>query len=328
MERNAKQAGASLKRRSPGGQARASEDNVKTNEEMNVMQNSTTVIDLRQFIEAKGGKPFTSSLNVAKAFDKQHHHVMQKLDALDCSDQFLTSNFSRVQFEHRGNQYDACEMTKDGFMFLVMGFTGKKAAAVKEGYIAAFNWMAEQLGSSGGEQVNSILRSTIGTDGFHMLGAIIKGKVVSLPQAVQRRATAKIWSQTHAAFGVRSAADIPADQLDAARNFIAAYAIEGEFLPRQEESGIKLTDSQAIALNLLVHHIAWVAHYWNAGIGQAAQSMDSPMFPGLHGHLRDCELHRSALDSSVIPEIKAMLAGKLPAGSSLGLRPAGMGVAA
>lgn len=84
-------------------------------------------------------------------------------------------------------------------------------------------------------KMDTLLGQTIGTDGFHMLGAIIKGKVVSLPQAVQRRATAKIWSQTHAAFGVRSAADIPADQLDAARNFIAAYALEGEWLRKEPE---------------------------------------------------------------------------------------------
>ncbi|ELM3717521.1 Rha family transcriptional regulator [Aeromonas hydrophila] len=36
-------------------------------------------------------------------------------------------------------------MTKDGFIFVVMGFTGAKAAATKEAYINAFNWMAEQL---------------------------------------------------------------------------------------------------------------------------------------------------------------------------------------
>lgn len=36
-------------------------------------------------------------------------------------------------------------MTKDGFIFLVMGFTGHKAAAIKEAYINAFNIMAEQL---------------------------------------------------------------------------------------------------------------------------------------------------------------------------------------
>ncbi|WP_244160667.1 BRO-N domain-containing protein [Phytopseudomonas punonensis] len=78
----------------------------------------------------------------------------------------------------------------------------------------------------------TLIGETIGTDGFHMLGALIKGKVASMPAAKQRKATAKIWSQTHAAFGVRSAADIPASQLDSARNFIAAYALEGDWLPK------------------------------------------------------------------------------------------------
>ncbi|MDF0729119.1 BRO family protein [Pseudomonas entomophila] len=83
----------------------------------------------------------------------------------------------------------------------------------------------------------TLVGQTIGTDGFHMLGSLIKGKVSSLPQDVRRRATMKIWSQTHAAFGVRSAADIPAEQLDSARNFIAAYALEGEWLPKDEIKG-------------------------------------------------------------------------------------------
>lgn len=83
----------------------------------------------------------------------------------------------------------------------------------------------------------TLIGQTIGTDGFHMLGSLIKGKVSSLPQDVRRRATMKIWSQTHAAFGVRSAADIPSDQLDSARNFIAAYALEGEWLPKDEIKG-------------------------------------------------------------------------------------------
>ena len=37
------------------------------------------------------------------------------------------------------------EMTKDGFIFLVMGFTGAKAAQVKEAYINTFNHMAAML---------------------------------------------------------------------------------------------------------------------------------------------------------------------------------------
>lgn len=90
-------------------------------------------------------------------------------------------------------------------------------------------------------KLGTLIGETIGTDGFHMLGAIVKGKVTSLPSAMQRRATAKIWSQTHAAFGVRSAADIPADQLDAARCFIAAYDVrEGEWLEAEKPAPAKL----------------------------------------------------------------------------------------
>ncbi|AVH39982.1 hypothetical protein AL532_17920 [Pseudomonas monteilii] len=88
----------------------------------------------------------------------------------------------------------------------------------------------------------TLIGQTIGTDGFHMLGAIVKGKVASLPAPVQRRATAKIWSQVHAAFGVRSAADIPAEHLDGARNFIASYAVlEGEFLGKDKSSGLSMS---------------------------------------------------------------------------------------
>lgn len=96
----------------------------------------------------------------------------------------------------------------------------------------------------------TLVGQTIGTDGFHMLGAVVKGKVSSLPVPVQRRATAKIWSQTHAAFGVRSAADIPADQLDAARNFIAAYVLEGELLaPEQPALALHYPATMLLELN-------------------------------------------------------------------------------
>jgi phage regulator Rha-like protein len=36
-------------------------------------------------------------------------------------------------------------VTRDGFAFLAMGFTGKKAAQFKERYIAAFNAMEKKL---------------------------------------------------------------------------------------------------------------------------------------------------------------------------------------
>lgn len=90
-------------------------------------------------------------------------------------------------------------------------------------------------------KMGTLIGQTIGTDGFHMLASIVKGKVSSLPVVLQRRASAKIWSQAHAAFGVRSAADIPVEQLDSARNFIAAYVVlEAEFMPHKPVEGDRL----------------------------------------------------------------------------------------
>lgn len=106
-------------------------------------------------------------------------------------------------------------------------------------------------------KMGTLIGQTIGTDGFHMLGAVVKGKVSGLPASAQRRATAKIWSQTHAAFGVRSAADIPAEQLDAARNFIAAYSVlEGEYLPRPVQDGMHFTKREAQHVYLLMSDMA------------------------------------------------------------------------
>ena len=135
-----------------------------------------------------------------------------------------------------GETYTAYQMTKDGFMFLVMGFTGKKAEQVKELYINAFNQMEAELRETNPALVDSILNNTIGTDGFRCLGAILDGKVKHLEPALRTRAKQHIWSQVHKAFSVVSAQDIPAGSLDAVRNFIGAYALEGEYLPKKQRA--------------------------------------------------------------------------------------------
>lgn len=197
------------------------------------MKNINTVVDMRKFVESRDGKAFTTSQQVADAFGKQHHHVMQKLDALDCSDQFLTSNFSRVKFEHRGNTYDACEMSKDGFMFLVMGFTGSKAAAIKEGYIDAFNWMAGQLGINSTDLVHTV----IGNTGELVLDRVIEQKGYKVPQTMKRSFKHTMKSRLRARFNVQKTALIPADQMADACNFVAAFALEGEWLGKERAQG-------------------------------------------------------------------------------------------
>lgn len=82
------------------------------------------------------------------------------------------------------------------------------------------------------DRLVTLIGQTIGTDGFHCLAAVVDGKVRHLPSAIRRGAKNHIWSQVHKAFSVVTAEDIPADRLDSARNFIAAYALEGEWLPK------------------------------------------------------------------------------------------------
>ncbi|UCQ12839.1 Rha family transcriptional regulator [Edwardsiella tarda] len=95
------------------------------------------------------GRAVTTSQAVAEFFGKQHKNVIQKIETLDCSPEFASAEFSahvkniQAGAVNRDSKY--YEMTKDGFVFLVMGFTGKKAAAFKEAYIAAFNRMERQL---------------------------------------------------------------------------------------------------------------------------------------------------------------------------------------
>lgn len=155
-------------------------------------------------------------------------------------------------------------------------------------------------------KMGTLIGETIGTNGFNMLGSLIKGKVVSLPAQTQRKATAKIWSQTHAAFGVRSAADIPASQLDAARNFIAAYALEGEWLPKQEEVvGVLTLDvCQANSLSCLLHYADWVNHRWHQGISDAVKALNPDFYSHTWEFFR--ELHHSAKQLEKSPEIAAL----------------------
>ena len=83
-----------------------------------------------------------NSLMVAKMFDKDHDKVCRDIENLDCSEEFNTANFGDITYkDSRGRTQKAYAMTRDGFVFLCMGYRGKKAAKFKEAYIRRFNEM-------------------------------------------------------------------------------------------------------------------------------------------------------------------------------------------
>jgi len=96
------------------------------------------------------GQPTTTSLAIAERFGKRHDNVLQSIQKLECSEEFRLLNFQgtsrTVPGPNGATRLEAMyAVTKDGFMFLAMGFTGKEAAAWKERFIAAFNAMERQL---------------------------------------------------------------------------------------------------------------------------------------------------------------------------------------
>lgn len=94
----------------------------------------------------KNDEAVTTSLIVSEKFRKRHDLVLRDIRNLDCSEEFRLRNFEESSYKNEQNKRQPMfYLTKDGFMFLVMGYRGKKAANIKELYIKAFNSMEALL---------------------------------------------------------------------------------------------------------------------------------------------------------------------------------------
>lgn len=92
------------------------------------------------------GQVTTTSLHVAEHFGKRHDDVIKRIRALECTAEFSARNFADAEYiDSQGKSRPYYRMTRDGFTFLCMGFTGKRAAQWKEAYINAFNQMEARL---------------------------------------------------------------------------------------------------------------------------------------------------------------------------------------
>lgn len=189
----------------------------------------------------------TTSLKVAEAFGKRHDDVLKRLGNLDCSTDFHHRNFAEMMQQvkigkgaTRESKY--YEMTKDGFMFLVMGFTGKVAAQIKEAYINAFNAMAAQLNMQPVKQSSTDDRTGL----RNAVNLLVSKKSLMYPEA---------YSLIHHRFGVEHLDQLTKDQLPVAIEYVHRLALEGEWLPAVPvEEKKQFTDEE-------LNHLAWL---WRA----------------------------------------------------------------
>ncbi len=108
---------------------------------------SKLILNPEHQLYERNGQAFCSSRQVAEEFGKRHADVLRAIEqitepASGLSKEFAERNFAFSSYRSEQNKrMPEYLMTKDGFTILAMGFTGKKAIAFKEAYIARFNAM-------------------------------------------------------------------------------------------------------------------------------------------------------------------------------------------
>lgn len=115
-----------------------------------------------ELVTVNNGQPMTNSKLVAEKFGKRHANVLQSLKNIECSEEFSRLNFQPSNYtDGRGKTQTMYNMTKNGFVFLVMGFTGKQAAKFKEDYINEFDRMATTLNANALSTIREVEQLTL-----------------------------------------------------------------------------------------------------------------------------------------------------------------------
>lgn len=179
------------------------------------------VITTTPDLEIVEGQVTTTSRQVAEHFGKRHDTVLRAIRNLECSPEFHARNFAEmvvaVEIGSGAVRNDpAYRMTRDGFTFLAMGFTGKDAAQWKEAYIAAFNKMADELLARTMRPTNPAIdydriSPAQAQDLKELVHAIVGAGIQSFPET---------WARLHKKFRVNSYLELPASRFQDARDYL------------------------------------------------------------------------------------------------------------
>lgn len=97
-------------------------------------------------LQSQNGEPVVSTLEIAERFGKNHKDLLETIRMKTAENSALLKMFHLTEYTTSQNKkLPMYLMNRDGFSFLVMGFTGKKADEWKLKYIEAFNQMEKTL---------------------------------------------------------------------------------------------------------------------------------------------------------------------------------------
>ena len=177
----------------------------------------------------------TTSNQVAEHFGKRHDTVLRAIRNMECSDEYRLRNFAASSYlNEQGKEQPCYRMTRDGFVFLAMGFTGKDAAQWKEAYIDAFNRMeAELLAQHPQRTPYSILPGqTLSAEQADSLRTLLTTAAQQRhpdDTKAQGKFIMRGWSKLKAHFKV-GYREIPTEEFVEAISILNRHALEGELL--------------------------------------------------------------------------------------------------
>jgi len=113
--------------------------------------NQLKIIDNEFGLSEMNGRPVVSSRKIAEAFDKRHDHILRDIGKITDPKSGVSESFTRRNFlpskykDPTGRILAEFLLTRDGFVILVMGYSGTKALKFKEAYINKFNEMDQYI---------------------------------------------------------------------------------------------------------------------------------------------------------------------------------------
>ena len=103
-------------------------------------------MDTTKLVIMRDRQAVTTSLQIAKTFEKNHRDVLRGIDLLKKDVRNFAQMFSESSMpDSYGRPRRIYYLNRDGFSLLAMGFTGAKALQFKLAYIEAFNEMEDSL---------------------------------------------------------------------------------------------------------------------------------------------------------------------------------------
>lgn len=175
-------------------------------------------------------RPAATSIDIAEHFGKRHDDVVKSIRNLssNCPESFSARNFAEAEYtDEQGKPRPMFTVFFDGFILLVMGYTGKKALTMKLAYIDAFNAMREKLERAKTEPVeNPDKLPSLSPSHRSELKGIVDAKLSTYPASVQGKARSEIWTRFNRHFRIAEYAQLPAERMAEARDYLIELEVK------------------------------------------------------------------------------------------------------